>query len=243
MVAIGFELPATFVQLCEAIRRGEAPDEWELREDLDAYGHPFRIPNLMLFTKVDRIARQTCAMASEFRVEDGFEWSEEERRRPGFIQDCTAVDKFVQFGKSDTGEPVCFDFGADPQEPSVVTWTHSDCYWRRIAPNFTTFMELFVPWGQGPDRSEETSWEDKGSVPPTPRYVLTFLAREDVLATEEGARPLFFQLADAYAKMSPEERREVEAELREDLGRMGLTPEQRRTLDELWEKLRTSLPS
>jgi hypothetical protein len=239
---IGFPLPAAYMQLVEAIRRGEAPDEWELRADLDAYGYPFRIPEIMLFTDVDQMAKETRYIAWAFREDDRLGQSDEERHQPGFIQDFTGVDNFVQFGNSVTGDPVCFDFGADPQEPSVVTWTHSDLYWRRIAPNFTAFMELFVPLGEGPDRSEETSWEDEDRVPPTPRYVLTYLARVEVKPSEEGERPLFFQLADAYAQMSPEERREVEAEVREELEREGMTDDQRRRLDELWERLRDTEP-
>jgi hypothetical protein len=29
MVVSGFEMPEVFVQLCEAIQRGEAPNAWE----------------------------------------------------------------------------------------------------------------------------------------------------------------------------------------------------------------------
>jgi hypothetical protein len=32
MVVNGFALPTTLVQLCEAMRRGEAPDVWELKK-------------------------------------------------------------------------------------------------------------------------------------------------------------------------------------------------------------------
>ncbi|HEV8456423.1 MAG TPA: hypothetical protein VGQ24_16135 [Gemmatimonadales bacterium] len=57
------------------------------------------------------------------------------------------------------------------------------------------------------------------------------------LATEERSRPPFEWLATDYAACSPEERREVEAEVREELERRGMTDDQRRTLDELWARL------
>jgi hypothetical protein len=241
----GFPLPEAFVQLCEAIRRDEAPDKWEPREDVDADGHPYETSELLLFTEPDVIAQETRSMHCDFREDDRLQHDEEERHQPGFIQDFTGVDNYVQFGKSETGEPFCFDFGADPKEPSVVTWADSDCYWRRLAPNLTAFMALFVPLGER-DRSEEIALLDEGDegrVRPMPRYALEFLARVDVLASREGARPLFFQLADCYAKMSPEERREVEAELREELEREGMTDDQRRRLDELWSRLRATEPA
>jgi hypothetical protein len=56
----------------------------------------------------------------------------------------------VRFGTSPTGEVYCFDFGGDPREPSVVTWPHLDCYWRRVAPNFESFIALFVDYHQSP---------------------------------------------------------------------------------------------
>jgi hypothetical protein len=34
----GFQLPAAFVQLCKATRSGKMPDEWALKDDVDAYG-------------------------------------------------------------------------------------------------------------------------------------------------------------------------------------------------------------
>ncbi len=48
MVVGGFELPEAFVQPYEAIQRGDAPDEWELKIDVDAYGHPWPVADLRI---------------------------------------------------------------------------------------------------------------------------------------------------------------------------------------------------
>jgi hypothetical protein len=61
--------------------------------------------------------------------------------------------------------------------------------------------------------------------------------REYVLASQEGLRPIFEDLASYYAACSPKERSEVEVEVREELERLRMTDEQRRTHAELWARL------
>jgi hypothetical protein len=241
MIVNGFRLPNAFVQLCEAIRRKEAPDEWELRDHVDAYGHPYQCSDLIVLTDPEKISKETRDMASMFGDDERLEQNEEARDLPGFVQDFTGVDNYVQFGRSITGEPFCFDFGADPAEPSVVTWTDLDCYWRRVAPNFAAFMDLFVPQGQGRDRREEDL--PSQAVRPTPRFVLKEMVLNYVLESQESYRPFFEDLESDYADCSAEERREVETELREELEREGMTDDQRRTHDELWARLRATEPA
>jgi hypothetical protein len=243
MVVGGFALPSAFVQLCEAIKRGEADYEWELRDRVDAYGDPYQNFGLILWTDPDLIAEETRDLDRTFREEDSLRQDEEERHQPGFIQDFTGVANFVRFGKSATGELYCFDFGADPAEPSVVTWTDLDGYWRRIAPNFEAFMHLFVPLGEGPDRSEDEPpqlTDELYAAIYTPRKLLGVWTRQYVLTDQAGLRPRFVDLAGYYAGSSPQERREVEAEVLEELERMGITDDHRRTHKELWARLRAT---
>lgn len=47
MVVNGHELPTAFVQLCEAEQRGDAPSTWKLKIDVDAYGNPWQVWDLM----------------------------------------------------------------------------------------------------------------------------------------------------------------------------------------------------
>jgi hypothetical protein len=232
MVVNGFELPTAFVQFCEAIRRGEAPDVWELKKDVDAYGHPWHVVDLRIIWDPERMQEFTDIISEGFldegRFEHDFEEPLEQGRRepppggwpgaPGFIEDFTGVANFIMFADTTSGYPLGFDFGADPKEPSVVTW---DQYWRRVAPNFTAFMALFVP-----ERLD-----------PAPRELLRGWALKYVLDPGEENRPLSQLLPGVYAHVSPEERHRVEAEVREELERRGMTDDQRRALDELWARL------
>jgi hypothetical protein len=239
MIVNGFRLPDAFVQLCEAIQRGEAPYEWELKEDVDAYGQPWEVADLrVLAHDQESIQAETDWIAEAYLHENRFQQGLEEPPpgdwpdaqglqepppgdwpdAPGFILDFTGVAHFVWLGSSTSGETYAFDFGTDPKEPSVVYW---DGYWRRVAPNFKAFMALFVP----------------ERVDPAPRVLLREWALKYVIAPREDNRPRFSLLPGLYANVSPEERRAVEAEVREELERMGMTDDQRRRLDELWARL------
>jgi hypothetical protein len=57
------------------------------------------------------------------------------------------------------------------------------------------------------------------------------------------SRPYFEDLAREYGACSAEERCAVEAEVRKNLEEMEVTDDQWRRHEELWERLRASLPS
>jgi hypothetical protein len=149
MTVNGFELPAAFVQLSKATERGEAPDRWGLKENVDAYGQPWENYGVEILTDPKEIADDTCWLERKYREDHGFRNSIEARGAPGFINDFTGVSHFVRFATSPTGEFYCFDFGGDPREPSVVYWDTGG-YWRRLAPNFSSFLALFVDYLQSP---------------------------------------------------------------------------------------------
>jgi hypothetical protein len=233
MVVNGFELPAAFIQLCEAIQQGEAPVEWELKEDVDAYGQPWDPADLRFICEPERMQGFTERLSEGYLHENRFQ-------NPGDIEDFTGVANFVEFARATDGDFYVFDFGRDLKEPSVVYW--ADGHWRRVAPNFDALMALFVPLGER-DRSDEeelplpgpAGWEP---VQVTPRAMLAAWTLRWVVAPE--SRPFFEDLAQDYAGCSPEERRAVEAEVREELEQMGVTDDQWRTHEELWARLRAT---
>jgi hypothetical protein len=151
----GFRLPADYAQLCEASQRGEAPDEWVLRDNLDAYGHPWENAGLVLYEDPELMAVETRALERMFREEDRFQHDEEMcRNEPGFIEDFTGIDHYLRIGVSNVGEVYCLDFGADPKEPSVVYWD-GEGYWRRVAPDFRSFIALFIDENEAPPDPED----------------------------------------------------------------------------------------
>jgi hypothetical protein len=181
---------------------------------VDAYGEPWHVADLGIICEPERRQQLTEVISEGFLHENRFQ-------NPGSIEDFTGVAHFVAFANTGDGMPYCFDFGADPKEPSVVYW---DAGWQRVAPNFTAFVALFVP---------ET-------LEPSPRDLLRAWALKYVLDPREENRPLFELLPGFYAHVSPEERHRVEAEVREDLERRGMTDDQWRAHEELWARLRAT---
>jgi hypothetical protein len=212
MVVSGFEMPEVYVQLFEAIQRDEAPYWWVPKEK-DEYDRQD-----LLFDDDPEEMRSSTELYRSFSPEQRCLQDTSE------IED-TGVENFVYFAHSGMGLSYLFDFGADPKEPSVISF--GEGVWSREAPDFTSFMALFVPKDLGPvGRDTLRSW-----------------ALNSVLNPEEMVPLSLELLPTVYANLSPEERREVETEVREELERQGMTDEQRRRLDELWERLRTSLAS
>jgi hypothetical protein len=212
MVVCGFEMPEAFMQLFEAIQRREAPTSWVPKdpEESDLGGLVFIADPESMRSSTERHRNFSPELRS--------------RQDTSAIED-TGVENFVWFAHSGRGRSYLFDFGADPKNPSVISF--GEGMWWREAPDFTSFMALFVP-------------EDFGSVE---RDTLRSWALRSVLNPHEMVPVALELLPTVYAKLSPEERREVETEVREELERQGMTDEQRRRLDELWERLRTSLAS
>lgn len=148
MVVNGLQLPDAFTKL---VRQGVTPLGWLPRDGVDAYGNEIhgdleffedsesiKEANdiLLLFLKVqspEKIAQWT---ASHVAAPD---------RQPGFIPYIRDFSKIVCFGKTSSGAQFCFDFRENPAAPSVIYW--ADGYWRRVAPNFETFVALFAPDG------------------------------------------------------------------------------------------------
>jgi hypothetical protein len=154
----GLELPTSFVEFL----RDEPGLLRELKGKVDAYGNPFEADfatdlervasETDLATDLERIGHETADLAPNFGVAD--KWSPEEvlsqtdkeRTSPGFIPYIDDFSKIVQFGRTMAGAPFCFDFRENAREPSIIHWADYGSYWRRIAPNFDTFISLFEPY-------------------------------------------------------------------------------------------------
>jgi hypothetical protein len=139
----GFQLPASFVQLYQAIRERKLDSIWVQKGRVDAYGRPWKPRGLTIVPNLEVIREVTAMLPRFYHAEHRFQQDAREHgNKPGFIADFTDVSKLVWFGRTGSGEPYCFDFGDNPEEPSVIFW---DEYWRRVAPNFASFIVLFQP--------------------------------------------------------------------------------------------------
>jgi hypothetical protein len=147
MIVNGLKLPPSFTEFVQE----HGYSDWHLKEDIDAYGYPLEA-HFVPLDHLETIAARTAELAQDFGPPDLSGYSPEIQAKvraeldtvpPGFVPEITDFSKIVQFGTSPTGEPFCFDFRENSQEPGVICFPDRDARWRRIAPDFETFIRLF----------------------------------------------------------------------------------------------------
>lgn len=134
------KLPQSFVR---AILSGTLKREmgsWQLKHPLDFYGDPLETELGDVFENAKTILSATEQLPRDFVV-DGYYGDDYYRQKPGFIPDIIDFSRIVHFGDSGDGAPFCFDFRENADEPSVIWW--DDVYWRKVAPSFQAFLDLF----------------------------------------------------------------------------------------------------
>ena len=136
----GLKLPSSFVEILHKGTLRREIGSWNLRKEIDAYGNKLESELGEIYETEDALIRETNLLPKHF-APDGFygepsEWQAE----PGFIPDIVDFSKIVCFGMSGDGAPFCFDFRDNLEEPSVIWW--DDVYWRRITPDFDSFIAL-----------------------------------------------------------------------------------------------------
>jgi hypothetical protein len=141
------QLPATFLAISADILSSRLSDIWELKGEVDAYGYPWEA-DLWLDGKWTSWQQDTASLPSSFLPENNAD--ESFMAQPGFIPWIGDFSQIVCFGRDGKGDEYCFDFRDNSDNPSVIHW--SSGYWRRVAPDFETFLTLFEP-----------TWEDRSS--------------------------------------------------------------------------------
>jgi SMI1/KNR4 family protein SUKH-1 len=159
MTAKGLRFPASFVQFFKEQRYSN----WDLKENVDAYGHPLETDFEPLDT-AERMKQNTAELAKYFGPPDQHREGitpevlkmvqQQIAKDPSFLFDITDFSKIVQFGRSAGGAPFCFDYRGDLQEPSVILHDDRHGRWRRLAPNFDTFLSLFERYEEEEEAEE-----------------------------------------------------------------------------------------
>jgi hypothetical protein len=152
----GLKLPESFVILYETIKQG-ASACLSLTGSADAFGHPFEA-DLELWDQ--ELVARTARLAVDYTVNEEEEFQSllkiarltpaqireaiaMESQRPGHVPLIEDFSKIVWFGRDPAGKPFCFDYRDNPEEPSVIH--RGDAYWRRLAPDFDTLIDLYQP--------------------------------------------------------------------------------------------------
>jgi hypothetical protein len=128
--------------MCQSRAFKRKRGSWQLKGEADAFGNMLESELGTVYTTVDSIAKESNSLNQHFQP-DGYYGtpSPEQESLPGYISDITDFSQIVCFAIAGSGEQFCFDFREDAACPSVIWW--DDIYWRRIAPGFPTFVELF----------------------------------------------------------------------------------------------------
>jgi len=137
----GLKLPNSFI---ETLRKGTLRrniGSWNLRKEVDAFGNHLESELGEVYKNEDAIVRETELLPKGFEPNGCYGEPSESKDKPGFIPDILDFSKIVCFGTSGDGAPFCFDYRDNSEEPSVIWW--DDVYWRRIAPDFDSFLALF----------------------------------------------------------------------------------------------------
>lgn len=134
------KLPPLFVQAILSGQLKRAAGSWQLKTPLDFYGNRLETEIGNVFDDEKTIFIETERLLEHFVV-DGCYGDDSYEQEPGFIPDVTDFSRVVHFGVSGDGSPFCFDFRENEEEPSVIWW--DDVYWRKLAPSFQAFLDLF----------------------------------------------------------------------------------------------------
>jgi hypothetical protein len=137
-----FELPSLFAQWANEGRFERERGSWRLTRDVDAFGQPLETEIGEVYVDLDSIQQANESLPTGFKA-DGYYGEPDEKRaqQPGYIPDILRFESVICFAASGDGAPFCFDYRDQAKEPAVLWW--DDWYWRRVAPDFESFVQLF----------------------------------------------------------------------------------------------------
>jgi hypothetical protein len=147
----GHQLPASFVRALESGALAREIGSCPLRSGRDAFGHPLETELGEVYTTPAAIERATAELPAGFEPNGVYGESPPEVAGPGAIPDIVDFADVVCFGVAGDGAPFCFDYRDGGAEPRIIWW--DDVYWRAVAPDFASFLALFVLPDAAPDRS------------------------------------------------------------------------------------------
>jgi hypothetical protein len=142
MIINGFQLPSSFVSFAKngALKREKG--SWQLKEEIDAYGYPLETELSEIYEDSEAIMRATNELPTDFQPDGCYgEPDGPGKNIPGHIPDIIDFSEVICFGANSEDAPYCFDYRDDTNNPSIIFW--ADAYWRRIAPDFDSFIGLF----------------------------------------------------------------------------------------------------
>jgi hypothetical protein len=137
----GFDLPLLFLDAISSGRLKREVGSWDLAKNIDAYGNPLETELGEVFDTYEMLQKETDALSEGFEADGTYGEPATDLEGPGAIHDIIDFSQIVCFAISGDGSPFCFDYRESVDSPTVIWW--DDVYWRRLAPSFEKFIELF----------------------------------------------------------------------------------------------------
>jgi hypothetical protein len=155
MTVNGLRLPDSYIKFFNEYRYSS----WDPKEGVDANGNRLDT-NFMPYGSLEGMEEETKRLAHDFGVgrtspEEVQSWSDDRRTLAGFIPYIADFSQIACFGRSACGAPFCFDYRDNARETSVIHWQDYGSYWRRIAPDFQSFISLLERYEEEEDEQEE----------------------------------------------------------------------------------------
>ena len=143
MIINGLPLPPEFVISAQQGTFRRKQGSWQLRQDVDAWGLPLETDIAEVCEDEIRILAETNKLSRNFPPDglDGLDGPDPCAGMAGFIPYIIDFSKVVCFGVGGENDPFCFDYRASENAPEIIWW--EDAYWRRVAPDWTSFAALF----------------------------------------------------------------------------------------------------
>ena len=141
MEVTGLKLPTGFVRDVNNGKLRREIGSWQLKSDIDAFGNHLETEIGDVCETPEAISRATEDLWTYFVDESPDDEPNEWENEPGYIPYIKNFSEILQFALGGDGSPFCFDFRNDVNNPSVIWW--ADAYWRRIADDYESFIELF----------------------------------------------------------------------------------------------------
>jgi len=134
-------LPSDFVTCVEkgVLRRKRG--SWPLRFNRDAFGNPWASELGKVYENEKDIERESDLLPKHFPPMEETRVPEMFSDTPGFIPYISDFSQILIFAISGDGAPYCFDYREQSNSPTIIWW--DDANWRRVAPDFKTFLGLF----------------------------------------------------------------------------------------------------
>ena len=136
-----FNLPLLFVQMISSGQLKREIGSWNLIKDIDAYGNHLETELGEVYDTSELLTKETNELPNVFEANGDYGEPKPDLEGPGAIPDILDFKSIICFAISGDGSPFCFDYRESIDNPSVIWW--DDVYWRRIAPSFNKFIELF----------------------------------------------------------------------------------------------------